>query len=68
MTQVTQELASVRLEAEKLLAENESLNKNYESLLKVRSFPERCTESLFFSLRGGKMLIGNFAGCGERTY
>ena len=38
MTQVVQELANVRLEAEKLSAENESLNKNYESLLKVSSF------------------------------
>ena len=35
-TQVTDELANVRQEAEKLSAENDSLNKNYESLLKVR--------------------------------
>ena len=50
MTQVVQELANVRLEAEKLSAENESLNKNYESLLKVSSFRECFTGSLAFSL------------------
>ena len=49
MTQVVQELANVRLEAEKLSAENESLNKNYESLLKVSSFRECFTGSLAFS-------------------
>ena len=35
MSQVAEELANIRQEAEKLSAENESLNKNYESLLKV---------------------------------
>jgi len=38
VTQVTEELANARQETEKLTAENESLNKNYEALLKVR-FP-----------------------------
>ena len=35
MSQVAEELANIRQEAEKLSTENESLNKNYESLLKV---------------------------------
>lgn len=35
MSQVQQELANTRQEAEKLSTENESLSKNYESLLKV---------------------------------
>ena len=50
VAQVADELANVRQEAEKLSAQNESLNKNYESLLKVKLFIRVLIESLTLSV------------------